>query len=90
MSHPTTLDVLNALIDRTAKLPLLALITFRPELEHDWAGRPHVTHVALNRLSRVQSATLVMQVPGGKPLPGDLVTEIVDKTDGVTRSSLKS
>ena len=82
-ADPTTLEVLSALIDRTATLPLLVLITFRAELGHDWTPRPHVTHIALNRLSRVQSATLVLRVAGGKPLPGELVTDIVDKTDGV-------
>ena len=82
-ADPTTLQVLDALVARAASLPLLILITFRPELEHDWTARPHISHLILNRLSRDQSATLVRQIPIGKPLPLGVVTEIVEKTDGV-------
>ena len=82
-ADPTTLQVLDALVARAATLPLLVIITFRPEFKHDWTARPHISHLVLKRLSRDQSATLVMQIPAGKPLPLDLVTEIVEKTDGV-------
>ena len=59
------------------------LITYRPEFTPPWLARSHVTSLALTRLSRTQGASIVMRVAGGKPLPADLVTQIVDKTDGV-------
>lgn len=82
-ADPTTLEVLGVLIDRTEKLPLLVLITYRPEYTPPWLSRTHVTLLALARLSRAQGASIVLRVSGGKPLPADLVTQIVDKTDGV-------
>ncbi len=82
-ADPTTIEVLGALIDRTATLPLLVLITYRPEFSPPWPERFHVTTLALSRLSRTQGASIVIRVAGGKPLPADLVTQIVDKTDGV-------
>jgi class 3 adenylate cyclase/predicted ATPase len=82
-ADPTTVEVLGALIDHTEKLPLLVLITYRPEFTPPWFARSHVTPLALTRLSRAQGATIVLRVAGGKPLPADLVTQVVDKTDGV-------
>jgi class 3 adenylate cyclase/tetratricopeptide (TPR) repeat protein len=82
-ADPTTLEVLNALIDRAETLPLLVLITFRPEFEPPWIARGHATPLSLTRLSRAQSASVVLRVSGSKPLPPDLVAQIVDKTDGV-------
>ena len=33
-------------------LRVLLIVTFRPELEPQWIGRPHVTSLTLNRLAR--------------------------------------
>jgi len=82
-ADPTTLEVLAALVDRTEQLPLLVLTTCRPEYESSWKARSHVTLVPLSRLSRTQGASIVLRVAGSKPLPSDLVSLIVDKTDGV-------
>jgi class 3 adenylate cyclase/tetratricopeptide (TPR) repeat protein len=82
-ADPTTIEVLGALIDRTETLPLLVLITYRPEFQPPWISRSPVTPLALTRLSRAQGASIVLGVASGKPLPADLVTQIVDKTDGV-------
>jgi class 3 adenylate cyclase len=82
-ADPTTLEVLTTLIDRTETLPLLVLITYRPEFAPAWNARAHVAAVELTRLSRAQSASIVLRVARNKPLPGDLTAQIVDKTDGV-------
>ena len=81
-ADPTTLEVLGALIDHTEKLPLLVMITYRPEFTPPWTSRAHLTPLALTRLSRAQGASIVLRV-AGKPPPSDLVSQIVDKTDGV-------
>ena len=82
-ADPTSIEVLSALIDRVEKLPLLVLLTYRPEFQPPWLSRAHVTPIALTRLSRAQGASIVLRVAQDKPLPGELVTQIVDKTDGV-------
>ncbi len=79
---PTTTEILDQLIERTRTLPLLLLITHRPEFQSHWT-QDHVANVALTRLSRAQSATLILKVTNNKPLPADLINQIVDKTDGV-------
>ena len=79
---PTTIEILDQLIERSRTLPLLLLIAHRPEFKANWT-QPHVSSVPLSRLSRTQSATVILRVTNNKPLPANLVTQIVDKTDGV-------
>jgi class 3 adenylate cyclase len=49
-SDPTTRESLDLLVDRVASLRVLVILTFRPEFEPPWVGRPHVTMINLNRL----------------------------------------
>jgi class 3 adenylate cyclase len=81
-ADPTTLEVMGLLIDRLRGFPLLLVVTHRPEFEPPWERQLHVAALTLSRLSRAQSASLVSHV-ARKPLPSDLVEQIVDRTDGV-------
>lgn len=80
---PSSRELLDRVIDRAVGLPMLLLITFRPEFQPPWSGRPHVTVLALGRLDRRQGAMLVQRVAGNKVLPVDTVEQIVTRTDGV-------
>lgn len=80
---PSSLELLDRVVDRVAGLPMLLLITFRPEFQQPWAGLSRVTLLALRRLAYHQGAMLVRRVAGGKALPADTVKEIVNRTDGV-------
>ena len=82
-ADPTTLDVLDLLVARASGSPLLVIITHRPEFQPRWGTRGHVTTLVLSRLSRMQSAAVVSRLAGGKPLPADLMEQIIAKTDGV-------
>jgi class 3 adenylate cyclase len=80
---PSTLDLLGMVIERIRRLPVLVLITFRPEFHLHWTGQAHVTTVTMSRLGRHQGADLVVRVAGAKPLPAAIVEQIVARTDGV-------
>ena len=80
---PTSLELLDRMIDEVAQLPILLLLTSRPDIDLPWAGRPHVHALVLNRLSRSASAALVGRSGGGDGLSPDLVEEILERTDGV-------
>ena len=82
-SDPTTRESLDMLIDRVPTLRLLLIITFRPEFNPPWVGRPHVTMLHLNRLPMRQCVDLIAHVTRGKTLPKELVDQIIDRTDGV-------
>jgi class 3 adenylate cyclase/predicted ATPase len=94
---PTSRELLDLTIERVRSLPVLLIVTFRPEFQPPWTGQPQVTMLALNRLDRRDRTALVEQIAGGKALPGEIIDQIVDRTDGVplfveelTRSVLES
>jgi predicted ATPase len=70
-------------VDRVQRLPVLTVITFRPEFSLAWAGRAHVTALSLNRLGGHQATAMVARVTGGKALPAKVLERIVARTDGV-------
>ena len=82
-SDPTSRELLDLTVERVRNLPVLLIVTFRPEFQPPWIGQPQVTMLALDRLNRHDRTALVEQVAGGKPLPAEIVAQIVDRTDGV-------
>jgi class 3 adenylate cyclase/predicted ATPase len=80
---PTSRELLDLMLDRVGRLPILLVITFRPEFEHGWGGQAHVTILALNRLGGRDGATLVERLAGNAGLAREIVAEIVERTDGV-------
>ena len=80
---PTLRELLDLTIERVRGLPVLLIVTFRPEFQPVWTGQPQVTMLTLNRLDRRDRMTLVEQIAGGKGLPDEVVDQIVDRTDGV-------
>jgi predicted ATPase len=80
---PTSRELLDLTIERVRNLPVLLIVTFRPEFDPPWTGQPQVTMLALNRLDRRDRSALVAQIAGGKTLPDEVVDQIVDRTDGV-------
>jgi predicted ATPase len=80
---PTTQELLSLTIERIQRLPVLAVITFRPEFSSPWSGQPHMSALALTRLGRRDGAALVDRMIGAKPLPAEVSAQIVGKTDGV-------
>jgi predicted ATPase len=62
---------------------MLTLVTARPEFRPPWAPRSYLTQLTLGRLPRPQVETMVRQLTGGKPLPGEVLAQVVAKTDGV-------
>ena len=80
---PTSLELLNLIVARTLRLPALAIITARPEFAAPWGGLADVSVIPLARLNPWETAALVDRVTGGKPLPGEVLEQIVARTDGV-------
>jgi class 3 adenylate cyclase/predicted ATPase len=80
---PTTQELLSLAIERIPRLPVLLLITFRPEFSPPWSGEPHVSALLLARLGRQDGALMVDRVVGEKSLPAEVIAQIVAKTDGV-------
>jgi class 3 adenylate cyclase/predicted ATPase len=80
---PTSRELLDLTVERVRNLPVLLIVTFRPEFQPPWTGQPQVSMLALNRLDRRDRTALIAQIAGGKTLPDDVIGQIVDRTDGV-------
>jgi class 3 adenylate cyclase len=80
---PTSRELLDFAVERVRGLPVLLIITFRPEFQPPWTGQPQVTMLALNRLGRRDRTVLVEQIASGKALPDEVIDQIADHTDGV-------
>ena len=80
---PTSLEVFGRTVDQIKTLPVLLIVTFRPEFNAPWAGRSHVTSLALNRLGEREAAAIIAHIVGNKDLPADVTAEIVERTDGI-------
>jgi class 3 adenylate cyclase/tetratricopeptide (TPR) repeat protein/ABC-type transport system involved in cytochrome c biogenesis ATPase subunit len=79
----TTLELYDLAVDRIRGLPILILMTFRPEFEPPWVGLANVSLLRLDRLDRNDTRALVEQVAVGRQLPCEMMTQIIDKTDGI-------
>jgi predicted ATPase len=80
---PSTLEFLSLLVDQGPTARILALLTFRPDFSPPWAGRAHLTQVMLPRLPRRQAAEMAARVAHSKPLPAEVMEQVVARTDGV-------
>ena len=79
----STLDLIDLLIERLLRARLFLVLVFRPEFVAPWPSQAHITETTLGRLSRAPTEQMIRSVAGGKPLPAEVVEEIVEKTEGV-------
>jgi predicted ATPase len=96
-SDPSSRELFDHIVDQVRGLPILLVVTFRPEYAPPWVGQAHVTTLTLNRLDRAEGVALVRRIAGNKDLPDEIMAEIVERTDGVplfveelTKSALES
>ena len=82
-SDPTSLEAFGRAVDRVASHRVLLIVTFRPEFDAPWIGRPHVTALTLNRLEEREVAILIDRVSGDKRLPANVRQDIIERTDGI-------
>ncbi|MCV9966893.1 AAA family ATPase [Pararhizobium sp. BT-229] len=79
----SSLELFGLFVNHIRQLPVLLVITHRPEFVPPWRSYRHVTKVVLNRLDRVHAQSLVERLTGGKALPAGVLDYILANTDGV-------
>ncbi len=82
-ADPTTLEFLNLLVDQIATTPIFALFTFRPNFKPPWGSRAYLTNLSVQRLTQKRSIDIVHHIAGLKPLPSEVLEQILTKADGV-------
>jgi predicted ATPase/class 3 adenylate cyclase len=80
---PTTQELFDSLIAKVQGIPLLILLTHRPEYRPAWIGEPNVASIMLSRWNRRQGADFVAKLTGGKAIPAEVLEQILTHTDGV-------
>jgi class 3 adenylate cyclase/predicted ATPase len=80
---PTSLEGLGRAMDRIRTLGVLLIVTYRPDFEPPWIGRPSITTLTLNRLGEREIAAIIEGVSGSRSLPARIRQDIVERTDGI-------
>src|SRR6266849_4368931 len=83
-ADPSTLELIQLLVEQGARSRLLLLYTARPEFHAEWPLRAHHTQINLNRLSVRNVRAMVEEVvAAGKALSDATIATVVERTAGV-------
>ena len=82
-TDPTSLETFGRIVDKIPTLRILLIVTFRPEFEPPWIGRPYVTSLTINRLAEREVDAMIDGVVGNKLIPANIRQDIIERTDGI-------
>jgi class 3 adenylate cyclase/predicted ATPase len=82
-TDPTSLEAFGHTVDQIVKLPVLLIVTFRPEFVPPWLGRSHITALTINRLPERDVRAMIDRVDGRNLLPPKVRQDIIERTDGI-------
>ena len=82
-ADPSTLELIQLLVEQGSRARLLLLYTARPEFHAQWNPRAHHTQITLNRLTSRNARTMVERVAARKALSNETIAGIVERTGGV-------
>ncbi len=82
-ADPSTLEFLGRMVDRIAKRPVLAVMTFRPKFAIPWQGHADAVSLALAPLECGPCQAMIQQVSPGETLAEPIVEDIVARSGGV-------
>src|SRR5262249_44624306 len=79
----TSVEAFGRVVDRIRTLRALLLVTFRPEFEAPWVGRPYVTALIVNRLAEHEAGAMIDRHVGDRLLSASIRHDIIERTDGI-------
>jgi class 3 adenylate cyclase len=82
-ADPSTLELIQLLVEQGATARLLLLYTARPEFRAQWPLRAHHTQITLNRLTGRNVRTMIEEMAAREALADDTVAALVERTGGV-------
>jgi predicted ATPase/class 3 adenylate cyclase len=80
---PTSQELLDQFIERISGHRIMLVVTCRPEYELRWSDKPHLSQIALARLSQSSATAIVEQILQSKKASTQLVEQIVQRADGI-------
>src|SRR5262252_4934835 len=82
-ADPTSLEAFGRAVDRIRTLRVLLLVTFRPEFDAPWVGRPYVTALIINRLAEHEAGAMIDRIVGNRLPSASIRQDIIERTDGI-------
>lgn len=81
-SDPSTLELLDLVIEHIPKMRVLLIVTFRPEFQKRWS-KPHVNQIELVPLADDQCIELIEAIAGKGRLSPEDKQEILKSAEGI-------
>src|SRR5262245_35261209 len=78
-ADPTSLEAFGGVVDRIRTLRVLLLVTFRPEFDAPWVGRPYVTVLMINRLAEHEAGAMIDRIVGNRLLSASIRQDIIER-----------
>ena len=63
-ADPSTLELLNLIIDQGPTTHILVVLSFRPNFNPPWTNRSHLTQITLSHLTSQQGEAMVKKITG--------------------------
>jgi class 3 adenylate cyclase/predicted ATPase len=82
-ADPSSLELLSLLINEVTAARMLMLLTFRSEFRPSWTPHSQITHLTLTRFTSAEVERMIAELMHGKILPGEVIRQVMAKTDGV-------
>lgn len=82
-ADPSTLEFVGRLLDPLPSLPILLVLSHRPEFVPTWRIRDYGVALMLDRLSDDYVVRMINGIAGHKRLPQEVVDTICQRADGV-------
>ena len=79
---PGSQQVLDALVEGIAGHPLLLVITYRPEYQHDWMGKSYYTHIRVDSLAADSVNEMLDSLLGADSRFSELKNLLIERTEG--------
>jgi class 3 adenylate cyclase/tetratricopeptide (TPR) repeat protein len=82
-ADPSSVELLQHLVHRAPQAPLLGVFTARPDFESRWSPADRIAFLELSSLDRPDAEAIVRAVASGKPLPSEVLRQILLRSEGV-------
>ena len=82
-ADPTTIELLGLMVERGEPARVLTVMTARTEYSPPWASRSSIKPINVGRLSRREVELMIQRLAGGKRLPKEVTTRLVENAEGV-------
>jgi predicted ATPase/class 3 adenylate cyclase len=82
-ADPTTVEFIRGIAERGAQVPLLLLVTARPEFRPPWGMRSYHTTISLAPLDRLQVREMVAELSARHAMSNQMVDGVAERSGGV-------